>query len=70
MDFYSWNPFAEKDFEFYDTRLVDEVTSGNKETFLFFRLLALCHTVMPEINDDGRILSRCLNDDGRILEDV
>ncbi|BFZ02549.1 hypothetical protein BsWGS_05588 [Bradybaena similaris] len=50
---FSWNPYAEKDFDFYDPKLVDEVNSNNEMSNLFFRLLALCHTVMPEIKDDG-----------------
>ncbi|CAG5125541.1 unnamed protein product, partial [Candidula unifasciata] len=50
---FSWNPYAEKGFDFYDQKLVDEVKRNSEMTNLFFRLLALCHTVMPEIKEDG-----------------
>ncbi|CAG5116517.1 unnamed protein product, partial [Candidula unifasciata] len=51
----SWNPYAEKGFEFYDSRLVDEIINNNEMTHQFFKLLALCHTVMPENKEDGSL---------------
>ncbi|KAH9519100.1 Phospholipid-transporting ATPase ID [Bulinus truncatus] len=51
----SWNPYAEKSFEFYDSNLVDEITNNNEMTHMFFTLLALCHTVMPEVKSDGSL---------------
>lgn len=53
----SWNPYAEKDFDFYDSNLVDEVTNNNEMTHQFFKLLALCHTIMPEVKEDGKLCS-------------
>ena len=41
----------EEDFEFYDKSLLDEVRRGDPNVHEFFRLLALCHTVMPEYKD-------------------
>jgi len=38
----------EPSFEFYDRSLLDNIRDGNKDCREFFRLLALCHTVMPE----------------------
>ncbi len=38
----------ETTFEFYDRHLLDDVRRGNLHVQEFFRLLALCHTVMPE----------------------
>jgi len=35
-------------FEFYDGRLLDLVKQGDPHVHQFFRLLALCHTIMPE----------------------
>jgi len=35
-------------FEFYDGRLLELVKQGDPHVHQFFRLLALCHTVMPE----------------------
>ncbi|XP_061173157.1 phospholipid-transporting ATPase ID-like isoform X1 [Saccostrea echinata] len=45
------NPYAEENFEFYDQRLLDAVQSNNPLVHEFFRILALCHTVMPEVTD-------------------
>ncbi|CAH1795962.1 unnamed protein product [Owenia fusiformis] len=42
------NPHHEKTFDFYDQRLLDAVNNGDKNACLFFKLLALCHTVMAE----------------------
>ena len=47
MDF-SQNRFFEPSFQFYDESLLAEVKKGNLDTHLFFRVLALCHTVMPD----------------------
>jgi phospholipid-translocating ATPase len=38
----------EPSFKFYDHLLVDSVNEKDPICFEFFRLLALCHTVMPE----------------------
>ncbi|KAK3098825.1 hypothetical protein FSP39_023456 [Pinctada imbricata] len=45
---FSSNPYYENTFEFYDQALLDEVKGGNDNVHMFFRVLALCHTVMPE----------------------
>lgn len=47
MDF-SANPQFEPDFRWYDKTLLDAVRSDEEHSQNFFRLLALCHTVMPE----------------------
>lgn len=49
----TWNPYAEKGFDFYDSALVDEIHNNNEMVNMFFTLLALCHTVMPEVKSDG-----------------
>ena len=54
MDF-SDNPMAEPDFKFYDKSLLDDVRKGDPNVHEFFRLLALCHTVMPEYKE-GKIM--------------
>ena len=51
----SFNKYADPKFEFYDKRLVTEVQGGNREVGRFFTLLSLCHTVMPEVTEDGKI---------------
>lgn len=50
LDF-SYNPEYEPDFKWYDQSLMDAVKSDEIHAHSFFRLLALCHTVMPEIKD-------------------
>jgi len=52
---FSANHFFEPTFEFYDKNLLTAVKSGNPDTHSFFRLLALCHTVMPQYNDEGNL---------------
>ncbi|XP_070161449.1 phospholipid-transporting ATPase ID isoform X2 [Polyergus mexicanus] len=47
LDF-SFNKDYEPDFKFYDPALLEAVKRGNQDVHSFFRLLALCHTVMPE----------------------
>jgi hypothetical protein len=42
---------SESTFDFYDQSLLDDVYGGKEEQMEFFRLLALCHTVMPEEKD-------------------
>lgn len=44
----SRNPYYEPTFKFYDHSLVDALESGNPDCEALFRLLALCHTVMPD----------------------
>ena len=48
---FSNNPMAEPDFKFYDKSLLDDVKRGDPNVHEFFRLLALCHTVMPEYKE-------------------
>uniref|UniRef100_W8BEM1 Phospholipid-transporting ATPase n=1 Tax=Ceratitis capitata TaxID=7213 RepID=W8BEM1_CERCA len=45
---FSANPEFEPDFRWYDRTLLDAVRSDEEHAQNFFRLLALCHTVMPE----------------------
>lgn len=44
-------------FEFYDKTLLDDVQQDKKNVQDFFRLLALCHTVMPEVSKNGNLPS-------------
>lgn len=47
----SSNIYAEPNFEFYDRQLISKMTDREAKVELFFTLLALCHTVMPETKD-------------------
>lgn len=48
---FSANPMYESKFRFYDQKLLDDVNKGVPAVAEFFRLLAICHTVMSEDKD-------------------
>nr|XP_027204123.1 probable phospholipid-transporting ATPase IM [Dermatophagoides pteronyssinus] len=50
---FSSNPLYEKKFRFYDPNLLNQVQEGNEDVHEFFRLLAVCHTVMCEEKDSN-----------------
>lgn len=50
---FSFNPLADNRFMFHDHALVEAVKLENPEVHAFFRLLALCHTVMAEEKKEG-----------------
>lgn len=51
---FSFNSEYEPEFKFYDQTLLESVNNNNVHTHNFFRLLALCHTVMPA-EKNGRL---------------
>lgn len=51
---FSFNPYHETGFKWYDRGLLDAIQSDEQHAHNFFRLLALCHTVMPE-EKNGRL---------------
>lgn len=55
---FSWNPLADPKFTFHDHSLMEAVRQKNPEVQAFFRLLALCHTVMPEERTEGEVLQQ------------
>lgn len=48
---FSLNPVFEPSFKFYDKSLLEQVKSGDQYVHEFFRILALCHTVMCDEKD-------------------
>ncbi|KAM9323031.1 phospholipid-transporting ATPase ID-like [Pholidichthys leucotaenia] len=52
---FSWNQMADPKFIFHDYSLMETVREGNPEAQAFFRLLALCHTIMPEEKKEGEL---------------
>ncbi|XP_041855746.1 phospholipid-transporting ATPase ID-like [Melanotaenia boesemani] len=52
---FSFNPLADPRFMFHDHSLVEAVKLENPEVHAFFRLLALCHTVMAEEKKEGEL---------------
>lgn len=51
---FSANPMYEESFRFYDQKLLDDCNEGKEDAHEFFRLLAICHTVMCE-EKDGKL---------------
>ncbi|XP_034946393.1 phospholipid-transporting ATPase ID isoform X2 [Chelonus insularis] len=51
---FSFNKDYEPEFKFYDPSLLEAVKKDDENVHMFFRLLALCHTVMPD-EKNGRI---------------
>ncbi|KRT86590.1 hydrolase, partial [Oryctes borbonicus] len=45
---FSFNKHYEPEFKFYDKTLLDSIMNNDENSHNFFRLLALCHTVMSE----------------------
>ncbi|XP_010777083.1 phospholipid-transporting ATPase ID-like, partial [Notothenia coriiceps] len=52
---FSFNALADPRFRFHDHSLVEAVKLENPEVHTFFRLLALCHTVMAEEKKEGEL---------------
>uniref|UniRef100_A0A8C5CE30 Phospholipid-transporting ATPase n=1 Tax=Gadus morhua TaxID=8049 RepID=A0A8C5CE30_GADMO len=52
---FTWNELADPKFVFHDPSLVELVREGDLAAQHFFRLLALCHTVMPEEKTEGEL---------------
>uniref|UniRef100_A0A8C1V2C2 Phospholipid-transporting ATPase n=1 Tax=Cyprinus carpio TaxID=7962 RepID=A0A8C1V2C2_CYPCA len=64
---FSWNPLADPKFCFHDHKLVEVVKSGSPEVQAFFRLLALCHTVMPEEKTEELFYQAQSPDEGALV---
>ncbi|KTF85222.1 hypothetical protein cypCar_00012810 [Cyprinus carpio] len=60
---FSWNSLADPKFCFHDHKLVEAVKSGSPEVRAFFRLLALCHTVMAEEKTEGELFYQAQSPD-------
>ncbi|XP_029909378.1 phospholipid-transporting ATPase ID [Myripristis murdjan] len=60
---FSFNLLHDRRFKFYDSSLVDAVKLEDPSVQEFFRLLALCHTVMPEEKSEGNLLYQAQSPD-------
>ncbi|KAM4618220.1 LOW QUALITY PROTEIN: phospholipid-transporting ATPase ID [Polymixia lowei] len=60
---FSFNPLCDTRFKFYDNSLVEAIQLEDPSVQEFFRLLALCHTVMPEEKCEGRLLYQAQSPD-------
>uniref|UniRef100_A0A672N3D7 Phospholipid-transporting ATPase n=1 Tax=Sinocyclocheilus grahami TaxID=75366 RepID=A0A672N3D7_SINGR len=64
---FSWNSLADPKFCFHDHKLEEAVKSGSPEVQAFFRLLALCHTVMPEEKTEELFYQAQSPDEGALV---
>ncbi|XP_041094931.1 phospholipid-transporting ATPase ID isoform X1 [Polyodon spathula] len=62
LDF-SFNSLADRRFVFFDHALLEAVKVGQPATHEFFRLLALCHTVMSEEKSEGELYYKAQSPD-------
>ncbi|XP_068594421.1 phospholipid-transporting ATPase ID-like [Brachionichthys hirsutus] len=60
---FSFNALADPRFVFHDHALVEDVKLEHPEVHTFFRLLALCHTVMAEEKKEGKIFYQAQSPD-------
>ncbi|KAK5927846.1 hypothetical protein CgunFtcFv8_012960 [Champsocephalus gunnari] len=60
---FSFNPLYDRGFKFYDGRLVEAIKLEDPAEQDFFRLLALCHTVMPEEKNEGHLVYQAQSPD-------
>uniref|UniRef100_A0A8C9SJS6 Phospholipid-transporting ATPase n=1 Tax=Scleropages formosus TaxID=113540 RepID=A0A8C9SJS6_SCLFO len=60
---FSFNPLRDKKFHFYDHSLVEAIKLGDPMVEEFFRLLALCHTVMSEEKNEGELVYQAQSPD-------
>uniref|UniRef100_A0A6I8NC73 Phospholipid-transporting ATPase n=1 Tax=Ornithorhynchus anatinus TaxID=9258 RepID=A0A6I8NC73_ORNAN len=54
---------ADSKFQCFDRRLTEAIQQGDPRVHEFFRLLSLCHTVMPEEKDTGELAYRVQSPD-------
>ncbi|XP_072290818.1 phospholipid-transporting ATPase ID [Eucyclogobius newberryi] len=60
---FSFNPLRDTKFRFYDGSLVEAVKQEDPLVQEFLRLLALCHTVMPEEKSEGHLVYQAQSPD-------
>uniref|UniRef100_A0A3Q3FHH3 Phospholipid-transporting ATPase n=1 Tax=Labrus bergylta TaxID=56723 RepID=A0A3Q3FHH3_9LABR len=60
---FSFNPLSDRRFRFYDGSLLEAVKLEDAAVHEFFRLLALCHTVMSEEKSEGDLVYQAQSPD-------
>uniref|UniRef100_A0A3B4VJU2 Phospholipid-transporting ATPase n=1 Tax=Seriola dumerili TaxID=41447 RepID=A0A3B4VJU2_SERDU len=60
---FSFNPLCDRRFKFYDGSLIEAIKLEDPAVQEFFRLLALCHTVMPEEKSEGHLVYQAQSPD-------
>ncbi|RVE71677.1 hypothetical protein OJAV_G00054380 [Oryzias javanicus] len=64
---FSFNLLSDGTFKFYDNTLVEAVKQKDPAVHEFFRLLALCHTVMPEESEGKLVYQAQSPDEGALV---
>ncbi|XP_053509931.1 phospholipid-transporting ATPase ID [Ictalurus furcatus] len=64
---FSFNDLADGKFQFYDASLLEAVKLGTPQVCNFFRLLALCHTVMPDETNNELVYQAQSPDEGALV---
>lgn len=64
---FSFNSLADEKFRYYDASLLDDVKSSCKQVHDFFRLLAVCHTVMPDETNNELVYQAQSPDEGALV---
>ncbi|MBN3296332.1 AT8B2 ATPase, partial [Amia calva] len=60
---FSFNPLCDSRFRFHDSNLIEAIKLEDPTVHEFFRLLALCHTVMPEEKNEGELVYQAQSPD-------
>ncbi|XP_064785236.1 probable phospholipid-transporting ATPase IM isoform X1 [Oncorhynchus masou masou] len=60
---FSFNPLSDRKFKFHDSSLLEAIKMEEPSVQDFFRLLALCHTVMPEEKNEGDLVYQAQSPD-------
>ncbi|XP_074532860.1 phospholipid-transporting ATPase ID isoform X2 [Halichoeres trimaculatus] len=60
---FSFNPLSDRRFKFYDSTLLESIKLEDPLVHEFFRLLALCHTVMSEEKSEGNLVYQAQSPD-------
>uniref|UniRef100_A0A4W4F728 Phospholipid-transporting ATPase n=1 Tax=Electrophorus electricus TaxID=8005 RepID=A0A4W4F728_ELEEL len=64
---FSFNSLADPRFQFYDNNLLEAVKLETLEVHSFFRLLAICHTVMAEEKNNDLVYQAQSPDEGALV---
>ncbi|KAK3538706.1 hypothetical protein QTP86_014156 [Hemibagrus guttatus] len=64
---FSFNDLADPKFQFFDAALLEAVKLGTPQVCSFFRLLALCHTVMPDETNNELVYQAQSPDEGALV---
>ncbi|KAG8594118.1 hypothetical protein GDO81_001085 [Engystomops pustulosus] len=65
---FTWNKYADKEFSFYDQTLIDVLWQNENDPLKeFFRLLAICHTVMVDRNGDELVYQAASPDEEALV---